>query len=188
MKKFLNSKFVFGRHGNTLPDPENDANRALSPLGIEQAEALRQKLTGITFDMVITSELRRAMQTAILAIGGGTIKHQHIPSLYPMSKKYEAMWEDLTYSPLSDYFAHPFGDAIYEHGKESAESLLKTMGDVSGKSILIIAHAVITPATMYHMFIDKEVRQFALSSNIGECGAIEVVTDREGKATVHLLN
>jgi probable phosphoglycerate mutase len=63
-------KIYLARHGRTNyndlglnnADPSVDVH--LTPVGIEQAEALAQKLHGVSFERIFVSELRRTQQTA----------------------------------------------------------------------------------------------------------------------------
>jgi broad specificity phosphatase PhoE len=59
------------RHGESLGNLDgSDADTDLSPLGEEQARALRAVLAGVGFDRVWTSPLLRARRTAELAMPG----------------------------------------------------------------------------------------------------------------------
>lgn len=62
------------RHGQTAWNADNNrycgrSDIALTPRGIQQAEAVRDQLKGISFNGVYSSPLERAYQTAVIAGG-----------------------------------------------------------------------------------------------------------------------
>lgn len=64
----MNYKFIFLRHGRSLADDElkheGRYNSPLTEVGIEQANKTAIKLSELSFDLVITSPLKRAFKTA----------------------------------------------------------------------------------------------------------------------------
>ncbi|MCJ7657886.1 MAG: histidine phosphatase family protein [Anaerolineales bacterium] len=64
------------RHAKTTYSMENryagSNDVPLSEIGIQDASEASEKLSGITFDIVLTSTLKRSIETAHLLIGNGT--------------------------------------------------------------------------------------------------------------------
>lgn len=62
------------RHGESLGNLDgSQADTGLSPAGVEQATALRDELEGRAFDSVLASPLKRAIETAEIALPGSNI-------------------------------------------------------------------------------------------------------------------
>lgn len=190
-----NSRFVFVRHANTDKNPV-DTDRTLTEKGQEQALALHKKLNGVNFDLVITSSVKRTQETARLILGGGDI-HNITPleALYRLpdaegERICFAMFKELGYENLRTYLNHRDAETLHRLGKTGSEAIVDAIGEsVSGKTVLVVSHAVLLNAFIYHMFSSEAVRSVALEANLGECGAIEVVVgESESDIVVRTIN
>jgi broad specificity phosphatase PhoE len=97
---------VLTRHGLTdRSEPEQHLGQhidiSLSAAGRRQAEALGRRLSGITFDRVISSPLFRAQETAAILHRSG-VRVETDPRLKEMD--YGA-WEGLTYREIDEHWA-----------------------------------------------------------------------------------
>ena len=75
------------RHGQSLFNVDNVVNgdpsldRGLSPVGVEEGEELAHQLAGLSIDLCMVSEYRRAQQTADLALGSQIVPRVVDPDL-----------------------------------------------------------------------------------------------------------
>ena len=82
------AKLVFIRHGQSELNLQNVftgwLDPALSPLGVEEAKSagLALKKEGLTFDVVHTSLLARAIQTTFYVLVGRCVQHQKLNLLF----------------------------------------------------------------------------------------------------------
>jgi len=87
---------ILVRHGESvfsargLLNGDRSVPGGLTPAGVEQARALAQRLRDVPIDLVVTSELERAIETADLATAGRGLPRLQLPELNdPMYGRYE---------------------------------------------------------------------------------------------------
>ncbi len=185
---FYNCTFVFLRHGKTLPNPV-DSLRKLAHLGHEQAINFKENY-GNSFDKIISSSAIRAMQTVHDITEGKDSKEIiSLDILYALPGEEEndelmRMGERHGYVSLHTYLEKEGDNSTLLHkiGQEGAFAIGEILGNISNKKILIVAHAVTINSLIYWMFQESSIAtEASLHIQLGECQALEINTDADGK-------
>lgn len=154
-------KLYFARHGKmdatpaTALNPTNgEIDEPLSELGVEQAHTLAEQLKDIPFDLIITSPLKRAQQTAEIVNKYHTLTLKVDPAWRERGTRgYVDLqaWNDLfdadknivseKVEPLTDFF-----DRVYA----AIDNLKEKYND---KTILVVAHGGVHMAL--YMYVNK---------------------------------
>jgi broad specificity phosphatase PhoE len=192
--KITNSRFLFVRHANTDSNPV-DTDRTLTEKGHEQIIALRQKLSGVDFDLAIASSAKRTQQAARLILGEDTRNIVVLEALYRLpddegQRLLTAMSDELGYANLRAYLEHRDAETLHRLGRNGSRAIAEAIGEpASGMTVLVVSHAVLLNAVIYYLFSSEEVRNLALEANLGECGAIEVVVgETENDISARIIN
>jgi broad specificity phosphatase PhoE len=135
---------------------DNEANRAsghsdvgLSPLGEEQARGIPERLDGIAFDSVFTSDLRRAYDTARIAFGDSR-------PIARDSRLREVDYGELTRAPVANidrlrerHIDEPFpgGESYRQRQRMVRDFLHDLLTQSQGSAALLIGHR----ATFYSL-------------------------------------
>jgi broad specificity phosphatase PhoE len=137
-------RFYFTRHGETASNKLRvlqgcGINEDLNEVGIEQAECLARQLAGVTFRQVYVSSLKRAVQTANIALQGINHTRQVMDELREWSL---GEWEG---QPAATYLSHFTGDGEPPGGESRKDfySRVKTalnLGLKARQPFLIVAH------------------------------------------------
>lgn len=178
-----NSRLVFVRHANTDKATPDEA-RQLTDIGRQQAFRTGQK-TGRIFSKVITSSVLRTQQTARLIASDDDLSLTSLDILYRTPGDVDwailnKMFAELGNAPLSAYHLREDWHVLQEFGKAAAEAILAEVADLeNGSDILIVSHAVLTPAFVHELFAganpaEQSVRDTVYETVLGECGFIEV--------------
>jgi broad specificity phosphatase PhoE len=122
-------------------------NGELTPLGEAQAELVAARLKAEPLDLILSSDLKRAYNTAT------TIAKEHSHSVIPLTDLRERSWGVFDGKPLDDYYKalNESGVAHHDFVPENGEGLhhlkLRTTRFISewsermsGKTTLIVAH------------------------------------------------
>ena len=131
-------------HGTT---PDNEQGVAtgwlpgeLSPLGVRQSEDLRTEIAGQTFDVIFSSDLARAMQTAEILFGQDAAK--------PDARLREANYGDWNGEPhhfknnLDNFVSTPFpGGESYEDVEARLRDFVEYLrANHDGQRVAVVAH------------------------------------------------
>lgn len=140
-------KLYFARHGQTdtnkqaVNQPSAGNDEALNDLGIQQANELAEQLKGVKFDVLISSPLKRSLQTAEIVN-----KHHDLEIIIddawrelPANGYVDInIWNDLfdfsknasaeNIEPLTDFF------------KRVYDALDKLVTENSDKTVLVVSH------------------------------------------------
>jgi probable phosphoglycerate mutase len=157
------TRIVLIRHGESASNAEGwlsgqDSCGGLTPLGIAQAEALRDRLAAdasLRPDRILVSTMRRAVQTAeIVAAPIGLVVEQHADLIERTSgeaeglrveeyiEKYgKAPWTDWT-NPLS-----PGGESGAEFSARVTAALDRVAREAAGQSVWIVCHGGVIMST-----------------------------------------
>ena len=126
------------RHGETIENSkglfQGQTPGHLSELGLEQAAKLRPVLAGMTFDVVLCSDLKRCLDTAKIALEG--IECTFIKE--PLLRERD----------LGNLAGTPIKGAVYNETVETEESMqerarkfvAKVQNEYPGKKILAFSH------------------------------------------------
>lgn len=139
--------FLFIRHGESLDNlanvvPFNDGCQGLSPLGHQQAADAANYLSksGIGLDMIISSPILRAKQTAEIISSKNNIK---ILESTLLQEQYLGEWEgiswDIVLPLLKSGKLPPNGETYTAFDQRIAEGL-KLIISMNKKSVLVVSH------------------------------------------------
>ena len=143
---------ILARHGESVFSVRGRLNGdkavavGLTPLGVEQAEILGAQLRDVPIDLVVTSELERAIETAAVATAGRDLPRLVVPELNdPLYGAYEG-------GLLEDYRAWASSSpssAVPGGGGESRYSIVerytgafRRMLGFSEQTVVVVAHSL----------------------------------------------
>ncbi len=139
----MSVKITYFAHGTTTDNEKNIAtgwlHGKLSKLGIEQAESLSRIVSNKHFDIVFSSDLRRALDTAKIVFGS---RYQIIPD----KRLRECNYGDFTGKPfefdLREYIYKPFpqGESLKDVERRIADFLEFLKKNYNGKHVAVVAH------------------------------------------------
>lgn len=176
---------TFLRHSKTTAN-ENDRKRVLSEEGVSLAQERRGKLGNPTFDLVIHSDRFRTEQTARIIAGiSDDVPTITIPQLMPQetdpwNAAVSATWGKLGNTSLHQYLVEAW-EAMVVASTIGEAAVLYHMGvqPTMPNNILIVGHAIFTPAICYFM-IDMGVSETILGTPVEECQGFELIIDDDG--------
>jgi broad specificity phosphatase PhoE len=184
------TELLLVRHGETDWNRERrfqgHADQPLNDTGREQARALATELAGNGIDLIYTSDLARARETAEIV---GARLGLDVVALRELREIDVGEWEGLTWPEIEERFPegarkwheHGYGwesgETYDELGKRIVEALRRIAGKNPGRRILIVGHGGTVRAT--RAFIEgvsvPESRRG--SAAIGNCEVFRVVTE-----------
>ena len=150
------TKIIIVRHGesktNELGLLVGQGDFALTDLGLAQAEQTAKALAGEQIDAVYSSDLTRAMQTAVphAARRGLTV----IPD-QDLRETHCGIWESRSFADLREHeeelyvggfcnrfmtFAFPGGETVPESGERFLRAVERIAKENEGKTVLIASH------------------------------------------------
>lgn len=197
-------KLYIIRHGETVWNTQGrlqgKADIALNENGIRLAKITGEGMKDISFDLVISSPLKRAVDTAKLVCG-----EKEVPLLTDerIQEITFGEWEGLccrrdNYQIPSenfpDFFKAPFSYVPPEGGESIRQVLERTkdfyeelisVPEYQDKTILIAAHGCSSRALLYHM-IEGE-HSFWLDHVPANC-SVTIADIKEGKCTIEELD
>ena len=166
------TRIYLTRHGqtdwNVQKRMQGQNNSPLTALGIQQAKALGDYLSGIELSTIYSSSSLRAIQTAEL------IKGKRILEIIPEEDLREinlGSWEGMFYSEIENLYPGKFDD-FWNHPEqyvpldgETYEALKKRisgkMEEIAkrhqGETILVVAHGIVIK-TLYTYFRNQSIR------------------------------
>jgi alpha-ribazole phosphatase/probable phosphoglycerate mutase len=143
----MSVKITYFVHGTTV-DNENNISSGwndaqLSALGVEQSEKLKELIEGVAFDIVYSSDLQRAVDSATITWGGSTMPIVSDARLRECNYgTYNGMDSEIVEPLQEKNISSPFPDGeSYEEVKERIESFLEEVRfECDDKHIAIVAH------------------------------------------------
>lgn len=151
------------RHGQTVWNTEKRmqgwSDSPLTELGINQAKWLEERLRDTKLDVIYSSPINRALNTANIVNS-----NRHIP-IYTDSRLKEinmGIWEGLTQDEIEKSYSKevynfwnapklykPYnGESFYQMRQRTEEFIKEIMGENVGKDILIVTHTITLKAIM----------------------------------------
>lgn len=139
---------VYETHSPTL---DNEAGFAtgwlpgqLSPAGLERAAELGERRRGERFDLVVSSDLRRAVQTVRIAFAGRDVEHRADLRLreinYGELNGMPVAWLDAERAHRVDE-PFPGGESYRQVVDRTADLLEELARTHDGRRVLLVAHA-----------------------------------------------
>lgn len=137
-------KLYLARHGQTVENTERifqgHLPGKLTELGIEQAEKLHDELFDTSFDIAVSSDLKRAIDTMKIVIGGKNIKYVTTPLLR------EIGWGSWTGLKIHNVDLSHFPDDVeteVQLYERAAEFVDYVKSQFQGMTILAVGHGLI---------------------------------------------
>lgn len=182
-------KAIFLRHANStkVDNPNLDPFRELTKKGRAQAATQAKRLSALPLtSFSISSSADRACQTA--RIVGGRSKGIFRSDLlyFPRNERdrkfSDEAFNELGYSPLSEYLVQEYAGWMLRHGLQAIAEISsiheKQIGDDPRDAayLLITGHAVVLPLVALLMYPEhsKEI----LEVNLGEADALVITPDK----------
>lgn len=154
------TKIILVRHGQSIGNMTRTflghTDLDLSELGYRQAEATANRLKEEKIDKIYSSDLKRAMNTAI---PHAKIRNIEVIPDKLLREAYVGLWEGMLVEDIinkwgSEFFTNewknnfgcftfPGGESVFEAGKRFFNEINKILGENIGKTILISAHAAV---------------------------------------------
>ena len=153
------------RHGETVDNAsqtmQGQTQGKLNERGILQAQELSEEWKGREIDVIVASDLKRAIDTAAIIAAPHGLEVVKTPLLR------ERDWGDFTGRYIPDLKNEPFPDNV-----ESLENLLSRAGEFityvretfPGKKVLAVGHGIINKA-IQAVYYHKSMREIPKMSN-----------------------
>ena len=168
----MNTIIYLTRHGQTLWNIEKRLQgRGNSPLtedGIERAKELRDRIKGMNIDVIYSSPIERALNTANIIKGDKNIEVITDDGLMEMCfgdyegrrtdevMKENPSWDIGLIMKGNTILSAPNGENLAEVRDRVSKTMDRIIEEHRGKTILIVAHGITLKALMYY-FKDDEV-------------------------------
>lgn len=195
-------KLFLTRHGQTFWNVERrmqgQSNSDLTPLGVKQAEALGKRLADERIDIIYTSPLQRAYDTASLIRGQRDIEiktHDGLMELFlgPWQGRLLAEVTEEFPDEIDKFWNRP--EQFDREGCENYYQLLKRASDTiaeiaeaeEGKNVLIVTHGIVlkTLRSYFQYQGIDEINNYAQSP---QSTSLNIVEKRDGRWNVLLWN
>lgn len=180
-------------HGNVMGTFSGFTDTPLTEKGMAQGKAAHQKIIGESFDVVISSPLSRAVDTAKLMTGQEPIL---VEGLKEMNF---GVFEDLRYDTICEnypeevkkwqeeglYYLFPKGESVrsfYERVNATYQKLMETYQD---KNLLIVAHSGVIRSIISHEI--SENFEHYWKYKIDNCG-LSIIEYYDGYKVLGALN
>jgi broad specificity phosphatase PhoE len=184
---------ILVRHGETIWNAEQrlqgQTDIPLSDVGRRQAHQLAARLAGETIDAVVSSDLQRAMDTAVIIAEPHRLTVRADPRL---RQSHRGKWEGLTYAEIERLYPGSFHDTTPPEG-ESLESvharvrswLDDVRRDHADQTVLAVSHGHILRVVIALALEIDPVEAWRFET--GNAALTEIRFDDAG-AVLHRLN
>lgn len=167
-------KLYVARHGQTVWNAQNKVcgvtDVELTERGIEQAKALAQVVTGRNIDIILTSPLKRAVET-----GRIVAKHCRIPMKvearlieqnYGIYEGIDRKNADFLGNKKNFAYRYPGGESMMQVAYRIYGLLDDIKKEYEGKNVLIISHGGVCRIihTYFHDMTNEEFFQYTLEN------------------------
>lgn len=170
-------KVYFVRHGETASAANKltqNPEAPLSELGIEQSEALANRLKGIPFDLILCSPFERSRKTAEIINRAHKVSIEYTDLLKEVKKPSEILCrpeEDLQVKEIKKLLFENFGNKNWRHSDEENFFDLKARGlkfldhlsTTGSDKVLVVSHGTIIRMITALMMYGREMtaKEFA---------------------------
>ena len=195
----MNTIIYLTRHGQTLWNIEKRLQgRGKSPLtedGIERAKELRDRIKGMNIDVIYSSPIERALNTANIIKGDKNIEVITDDGLMEMCfgdyegrrtdevMKENPSWDIGLIMKGNTILSAPNGENLAEVRDRVSKTMDRIIEENRGKTILIVAHGITLKAIMYY-FKDEEVN----SEVMGQATLTKVNVDENNRFYIEFKN
>jgi broad specificity phosphatase PhoE len=169
------------RHGESIGNIKEIIQTAEEPLtkkGVLQVKNLKKKIEDIKFDLVFSSDMKRAIETTKILFW-----KQNIPIIYTKNleekrngnfeglKKEEINWKEINKKPFETRKA-PNGENLIEV-KKRVEEFLKLIRKLNCERIAIISHGTIIRIIL-SIIMKKDLEGIIMNRQLKNCEIIEI--------------
>ena len=159
------TKLYLTRHGETVDNAnqimQGQTQGQLNETGRRQAAQLREQLSGVSIDVIVSSDLNRAVETAEIVAEGRGLAVVTTPLLR------ERDWGSFTGRYIPDLKGEVWPDDI-----ETQEALLRRAGEClcylrehyAGKTVLAVGHGIINKA-IQAVYYGKQMNEIERMTN-----------------------
>jgi probable phosphoglycerate mutase len=157
------------RHGESTPQVERimggmRGDRGLTPLGVAQAERLRDRLTAtreVTADVVIASTMPRARQTAEIlapALGLPIIEDEEVQEVRPgiadglSLEEAEARFHMSAFVSDPSHPVSPGGESWQQFVQRVSGAFDRITQQHAGRTVVVVCHAGVIEGSFLHFF------------------------------------
>lgn len=196
------TRIIIVRHGQTISNSEHkfdgQQDTPLSPLGRKQIDELSKKLKTIKFDLIVSSPLSRARNTATaIAKGQNYKKSVDIEASFMeidcgdctglSRREIEQKYSDLVNEwQLNTDPRFPGGENMEDVEKRAIKSFINIAENNKGKTILITGHGTLNRAIIgYLLHIPYGLRFNITQKN---CAVNEIIYKDTNKFKIEVLN
>jgi len=153
------------RHGETIDNArqlmQGQMQGELNDVGISQAEQVRDELAGTHIDAFVSSDLKRAIDTALIVAAPHGLRVDTTPLLR------ERDWGDFTGRYIPELTDQPWPDNVekLDHLLERARQFLTFIQEkYEGKKVLAVGHGIINKAVQA-VYYDCQMKEVARMTN-----------------------
>lgn len=190
----------FVRHGKT--DWNNEArvqgssNIALGEQGIKQAQRVATRLENIPADVIYSSPMTRASQTAeIIAAGKRDIIYWQ-----ELCEKNYGIWEGKTLNEILEEFPYDFANWIHHSPAtqimnaeteqecfKRSDTVVKKLKELDKRQIIVVTHGAILRFILISL-LGTQTMPLLWNYPFANCSVTTVKIDKKGKASLLFLN
>lgn len=163
-KKAMSTKFIIERHGQSEGNAKEiylgHTDLPLTEKGREQAELAAKALSGEKIDVVYSSDLKRAYETAL---PHARLRGIEVKTSEKLRELYVGEWEGLTNSEIKEKygeqmwiartyrdFVYPSGESLYDAYLRMREEIIRIGRENEGKTVLIVSHSAAIRSLWYY--------------------------------------
>jgi len=187
-------RLILARHGETEWNSafrfQGRTDVPLGPNGLAQADLLSRRLSGVCMDMIYSSPLSRAHQTACIVAGRSSCSGEVIP-VEEFSEMSFGSWESLRLAEVRDRYPdlyHPWREdpsSVTPPAGESFGDLIKRVGEGiervlsgDGDTLLVVCHGGTIRAALSFLVGVPPVSSWKFRVDNCSITAIDIATDR----------
>lgn len=194
------TRLIIVRHGQTLwnlaKKYQGHSDIALTDKGLQQAQAVAERLAAEKIDAVYASDLSRAFKTAECIADKHNLQVTSVPALREIKF---GEWEGLTYEEISekwpgmlgklwttpDELEIPGGETFYQLKERAYSAIKKNVKDHPEQTVVIVAHGG-TIGTIMCAILDIHLNH--VWSIRQDNTAVNIVEYHDDRPTIILLN
>ncbi len=195
-------KLFLTRHGQTLWNVEKrmqgQLDSDLTELGREQAKALGKRLSDEKIDVIYSSPLGRAMDTAKLIRGDREIEIKTDDGLMEL---YLGPWQGRLLSDVSlefpeqtenfwkrpENYQRDDGETYYQLRERASKVVGRIAEEENGKNVLVVTHGIVLK-TLRSYFQYQGIDEITNYNQSPQSTALSIVEKRDGRWSILLWN
>ncbi len=158
-------KIIYFVHGTTTDNEKGvstgQSQGELSELGVKQSKELKDKIKGKKFDVVFSSDLKRAVDSAKIIFGDNVIQDKRLRECN-YGDLNQAKEEKVKYEEHIDE-SFPDGESLKDVEKRIGEFLNEIREKYEGKNVAVVAHKA--PQLAFEVLLNKKTWEQAIKED-----------------------